>query len=54
LQSRIFAKNFASLVKALHGKALTANYPIRGGMPALELPQQNLWQPILFKSFDTL
>jgi hypothetical protein len=56
LQSRIFAKNVASLPKALHGNALAAIYPIRGGAsPTLELPPaQSLWQSLLSRSFDEL
>jgi GntR family transcriptional repressor for pyruvate dehydrogenase complex len=54
LQNRIFAKNVASLPKALRSKTLAAIYPIRGGAPpALELPPQNLWRPLLVEFFDT-
>ena len=54
LQKRIFAKNVASLPKALRSKTLAAIYPIRGGAPpALELPPQNLLLLLLFSSLTS-
>jgi DNA-binding transcriptional regulator YhcF (GntR family) len=51
LQNRIFAKNVASLPKALRSKTLAAIYPIRGGAPpALELPRKTFGGHFLLSS----